>query len=113
MARRMSSQSVPKQSSPELSSLAARVLAGYVPTPEEVRSLAACVLSQDETPAEPKCETDGQRAVAFYCNIYNTDRQGAGLIGFRSKKDAMSIPDEYGVVARVKHLFEFTEGESF
>jgi len=39
-----------KQSSAEMSSLAARVLGGYSPTREEVRSLAASVLSQDETP---------------------------------------------------------------
>jgi len=37
-----------RQSSPRISSLAARVLAGYVPTEAEVKSLAASVLSQDE-----------------------------------------------------------------
>jgi hypothetical protein len=39
-----------KQSSEKLSSLAAKVLSGrHTPTPEEVRSLAASVLAQDET----------------------------------------------------------------
>lgn len=54
---------MPKETSPEMSSLAARVLAGYAPTPEEARSLAASVLSQDETPP-PKCETEAD-AVAL------------------------------------------------
>ena len=38
-----------RQSSATLSSLAARVLSGYQPTLPEIRSLAASVLSQDET----------------------------------------------------------------
>ena len=37
-----------KQSSPSVSSIAARVLAGAKPTPAEVKTLAASVLSQDE-----------------------------------------------------------------
>lgn len=41
-----------KQSSPRLSTLAARVLAGYEPTRSEIESLAGSVLSQDETPQE-------------------------------------------------------------
>lgn len=100
-----------KQTSPEMSSLAGRVMAGYEPTRDEILSMAASLLSQDEMPP-PKCESNG-RAVEFFCNIYNTDRQGAGLIGFRSKKDALSIPDVFGVVARVKRLIEFADGEEF
>ena len=38
-----------KQSSDEMSSLAARVLAGYAPTKDEIESMAACILTQDET----------------------------------------------------------------
>jgi len=37
-----------KQSSPALSTLAAKVLAGQKPTPQQSRKLAASVLSQDE-----------------------------------------------------------------
>jgi hypothetical protein len=43
-----------KQSSPALSTLAARVLQGYQPTHEEARSLAASVLSQDTTKGQSK-----------------------------------------------------------
>ena len=43
--------SLMKQSSPELSTLAARVLQDGIATADEVKSLAASVLSQDETPA--------------------------------------------------------------
>ena len=39
-----------KQTSPEISSLAARVMAGYEPTREEIMSMAASLVSQDETP---------------------------------------------------------------
>ena len=39
-----------KQSSPKVSSLAAKVLAGKKPTPAEVKTLAASVLTQDEKP---------------------------------------------------------------
>jgi hypothetical protein len=45
---------MPKQSSPRISSLAARILRGYEPTPAEVRSLAASVLSQDEAKGQGK-----------------------------------------------------------
>jgi hypothetical protein len=38
-----------KQTSSRISSLAARVLAGYEPTREEIEALAASALSQDET----------------------------------------------------------------
>lgn len=34
--------------SPELATLAGKVLNGYQPTPEEIKSLAACVLTQVE-----------------------------------------------------------------
>jgi hypothetical protein len=43
-----------KQSSSAMSSLAARILKGYQPTPAEVRSLAASVLSQDGTKGQGK-----------------------------------------------------------
>lgn len=52
-----------KQSSPEMSSLAGRVMAGYWPDRQEVLALAACVLSQDETkgqePQPPQPEDTG------------------------------------------------------
>jgi hypothetical protein len=38
-----------RQSSAKLSTLAARVLQGYIPTQDEMRSLAASVLTQDQT----------------------------------------------------------------
>lgn len=41
-----------KQTSPEMSSLAARVLGGYEPSRAEIKSLAASVLSQDTTPGQ-------------------------------------------------------------
>ena len=41
-----------KETSDELSSLAARVLATGEATPEEILKLAACVLSQDVTPGK-------------------------------------------------------------
>jgi hypothetical protein len=37
-----------KQSSSKVSTLAAKVLAGQKPTPQQVKTLAASVLSQDE-----------------------------------------------------------------
>lgn len=43
-----------KQSSAQLSSLAARVLNGAEPTPSQITQLAASVLSQDEEPAMKK-----------------------------------------------------------
>ena len=43
-----------KQSSAKLSTLAARILNGYQPTQEEVKSLAASVLSQDEAKGQVK-----------------------------------------------------------
>jgi hypothetical protein len=45
---------LPKQSSSRLSSLAARILREYEPTPAEVRCLAASVLSQDEAKGQAK-----------------------------------------------------------
>lgn len=48
-----------KETSPELSTLAAQVLNGSkTPTAEEIRKLAACVLSQDETPGQEGLEPD-------------------------------------------------------
>lgn len=41
-----------KQTSPEVAALAGRVMAGYWPNRDEVLSLAASCLSQDEKPAE-------------------------------------------------------------
>lgn len=38
-----------KQSSSKVSTLAGKVLAGHKPTPKQAKSLAASVLSQDET----------------------------------------------------------------
>ena len=38
-----------KETSPRLSTLAAKVLTGKTPTPKEARELAGSVLSQDET----------------------------------------------------------------
>lgn len=40
-----------KQTTPTVSSLASRILSGVVknPTPAQVRTMAACVLGQDET----------------------------------------------------------------
>ena len=52
-----------KQSSPELSSLAGRVLAGHWPNREETLMLAASVLAQDETPADPGVRAEGEKAV--------------------------------------------------
>lgn len=49
-----------KQSSAKLSSLAARILKGYVPTHDEVMALAASVLSQDETKGQSRRATKGQ-----------------------------------------------------
>jgi hypothetical protein len=37
-----------KQSSDAMSSLAAKIMGGYMPTLREIKRLAACVLSQDE-----------------------------------------------------------------
>jgi len=49
-----------KQTSPELSSLAARVMAGYEPTREEIVSMAASLMSQDETPTEKPADAWGE-----------------------------------------------------
>lgn len=50
-----------KETSPQVSSLAAKVLQGYVPTPEETRTLAASCLSQDESP-KPKADEPAEEA---------------------------------------------------
>lgn len=46
----------PRQSSPAVSSLASKVLSGAKPSPTkgEVKTLAASVLSQDQTPSKKK-----------------------------------------------------------
>ena len=46
-----------KQSSTRMSMLAGKVMAGYTPTPLEVRRLAASVLSQDETKGPQRSKT--------------------------------------------------------
>ena len=43
-----------KQSSSKVSTIAGKVLAGKKPTPNEAKSLAASVLSQDETKGQGK-----------------------------------------------------------
>ena len=44
-----------KQTGATMSKLASDILAGRViPTERQIRSLAACVLAQDETPSKPK-----------------------------------------------------------
>ena len=48
-----------KETSPEVSSLAGRVMGGYNPTIGEVRSMAASLLSQDETPGQGGATTEG------------------------------------------------------
>ena len=45
---------VKKESTSKTSSIAAKVLAGKKPTPKEAKSLAASVLSQDETKGQKK-----------------------------------------------------------
>ena len=45
-----------KETSPEMSSLAARVLGGYKPTEGEIKSMAASLLSQDETKGQDGTE---------------------------------------------------------
>lgn len=48
---------IKKQTSAAMSKLASDILAGRViPTGRQIRSLAACVLSQDETPSKPKAK---------------------------------------------------------
>ena len=49
-ARMKAERILRRQSSDELSNLAAKVLNGHEPTRTEILSLAASVLSQDETP---------------------------------------------------------------
>jgi hypothetical protein len=41
-----------KETSPRISTLAARVLRGYEPTREEIMAMAASLLSQDVTPGQ-------------------------------------------------------------
>lgn len=56
---------MPKQTSPELATLAARVLAGKIdPSPEQIKALAACVLSQDEIRAAKPAKVGRARARA-------------------------------------------------
>ena len=45
-----------KQTSPEMSSLAARILNGYVPTRLELLAMAASLLGQDERKGQAKRE---------------------------------------------------------
>ena len=51
MAKKKASK---KQSSSALSSLAAKILAGYQATIDEIKELAGSVLSQDETKGQKK-----------------------------------------------------------
>jgi len=48
-----------KETSPEISTLAGRVMGGYDPTVGEVRSMAASLLSQDETPGQGGASSEG------------------------------------------------------
>ena len=48
-----------KETSPEMSSLAGRVMGGYDPTIGQVRSMAASLLSQDETPGQGEAASEG------------------------------------------------------
>ena len=48
-----------KETSPEISSLASRVMRGYDPTIAEVRSMVGSVLSQDETPGQGLAAAEG------------------------------------------------------
>lgn len=48
-----------KETSPEISSLASRVMRGHDPTIGEVRSMAASLLSQDETPGSGGAGSEG------------------------------------------------------
>ncbi len=48
-----------KETSPEISSLAGRVMGGYDPTIGEVRSMAGSLLSQDETPGQGGAASEG------------------------------------------------------
>ena len=48
-----------KETSSEMSTLAARVMGGYDPTIGEVRSMAASLLSQDETAGQGGPESEG------------------------------------------------------
>ena len=50
-----------KETSPEMSSLASRVMGGYDPTIVEVRSMAASLLSQDETPGQGGAASEGDK----------------------------------------------------
>ena len=52
-----------KQSSPAMSSLAARILKGYEPSPAEIKSLAACVLSLDQTKGQGVPESSPDRGL--------------------------------------------------
>jgi hypothetical protein len=54
----MSERKRRKHPSDPMSALAGKVLAGYKPTPEEVLSLAACVLSLDVTAGANKGEPE-------------------------------------------------------
>ena len=49
------SKTPPRQTTPQVSSLASGVLAGRVkPTAAQVRTLAACALGQDQTPGNKR-----------------------------------------------------------
>ncbi|MCY4558948.1 MAG: hypothetical protein OXF79_21750 [Chloroflexi bacterium] len=48
-----------KETSSAMSSLAGRVMGGYEPTIGEVRSMAASLLSQDETPGQGGAASEG------------------------------------------------------
>ena len=48
-----------KETSPEISSLAARVMGGYDPTIGEIRSMIGSVLSQDETAGQGGSTSEG------------------------------------------------------
>lgn len=48
-----------KETSPEISTLAGKVMGGYDPTIGEVRSMAGSLLSQDETPGQGGAASEG------------------------------------------------------
>ena len=90
---------MPKQSSPALSSLAARVMAGYEPSRAEIVSLAASVLSQDETPGQVVADP-GRAGEAMARAIHGDD---ANLVQ-RTKPQAETGPtgDDVDILQRTE-----------
>jgi hypothetical protein len=94
-----------KQSSPELSSLAAQVLKGHEPTKAEINKLAASVISQDEERGQEPTEPTEQATPPIGADFLETLKAAIApltIAKMQGKPEHMLITLSDGKVLEVK-----------